>query len=94
MEQVQLQLAGFVNPILVGIVAFFLLRLVKTLDELHKERSKHDTELQLFRKDLENIKEQVAILRRDQTSIWRKTDDLKDTLTSIKEDIYNECNDN
>lgn len=86
MDLTNLQIAGWVNPILLAVVGYFLLRFVNSIDEIRKELTRSDTQLQLFHKDLERIKEDHGVIRRDQASIWREIDRLKRDLGTLEEE--------
>jgi hypothetical protein len=77
MEIFSAQLAGALNPILLGLVGFFLLRLVKMLDELHRDSQKRAVEGELAKAEAKSMREDLGTLKRDQVTIWRKLDELR-----------------
>ena len=71
-------LDNLLNPGVVAVVGFFILRLIKLLDETAKARTELALEVALLKKDLDVSRDQIAVLKRDQTSIWQKIDLLKE----------------
>lgn len=66
------------NPGVVAVVGYFLLRLIRLLDDTAKARRDLELEVALLKKDLDQAREQIGVLKRDQTSIWQKIDLLKE----------------
>ena len=71
-------LDSILNPGILAVVGFFLLRLIKLLDETAKARTELALEIALLKKDLDVSRDQIAVLTRDQASIWQKIDLLKE----------------
>ena len=66
------------NPGVVAVVGFFILRLIRLLDDTAKARRDLELEVVLLKKDLDQAREAIGVLKRDQCSIWQKIDLLKE----------------
>jgi hypothetical protein len=68
---------SFLNPLLIAVVGFFILRLIKTFDDLNKSVFELRTQMKLMQQECDRVKEEFSILKRDQASIWRNIDNFK-----------------
>jgi len=73
---------GLLNPAILAVVGFFVLRLIRLLDDTAKAKGEMTLEIALLKKDLETAKDTIAVLKRDQSSIWQKIDLLKERASN------------
>ena len=74
-----------VNALLLGLVLFFVQRLVKKTDMLHEKVIKLDTISDIINiKSINELREEIGILKRNQDTLFRYFDEIRRCVKSEK----------
>lgn len=87
-ENVIIIIGGFLITALLSMVTFFLVRLVKQLDNLDEKLSKLETSLALYAQTVEYLKEQLEKIKEDYKTLLHEHAVLKNSMEAFDEWLY------